>query len=35
LGSDRLSRIDLIHELAAEFDGTTIEFYEYLKNYNK
>ena len=35
LGSDRLSRIDLIHELASEFDGTTIEFYEYLKNYNK
>jgi hypothetical protein len=35
LGSDRLSRINLINELSAEFDGTTIEFYEYLKNYNK
>jgi len=35
LGSDRLSRIDLINELSTEFDGTTIEFYEYLKNYNK
>ena len=35
LGSDKLSRIDLIHELAAGFDGTTVEFYEYLKNYNK
>ena len=35
LGSDKLSRIDLINELAGEFDGTTLEFYEYLKNYNK
>jgi len=35
LGPDRLSRIDLIHELAAEFDGTTVEFHEYLKKYNK
>jgi hypothetical protein len=35
LGSDKLSRIDLIHELAAGFDGTTVEFHEYLKNYNK
>jgi hypothetical protein len=25
----------LINELSTEFDGTTIEFYEYLKNYNK
>ena len=35
LGPDRLSRVDLINELASEFDGTTLEFYEYLKNYNK
>ena len=35
LGSDKLSRIDLINESAGEFDGTTLEFYEYLKNYNK
>jgi hypothetical protein len=35
LGPDKLSRIDLIHELADEFDGTTVEFHEYLKNYNK
>jgi hypothetical protein len=35
LGPDKLSRIDLINELAGEFDGTTLEFYEYLKNYNK
>jgi hypothetical protein len=35
LGPDRLSRVDLINELAGEFDGTTLEFYEYLKNYNK
>jgi hypothetical protein len=35
LGPDRLSRVDLINELAVEFDGTTLEFYEYLKNYNK
>jgi len=35
LGSDKLSRINLINELAGEFDGTTLEFYEYLKNYNK
>jgi hypothetical protein len=35
LGLDKLSRIDLINKLAGEFDGTTLEFYEYLKNYNK
>ena len=35
LGSDKIIRIDLINELAGEFDGTTLEFYEYLKNYNK
>ncbi len=35
LGPDKLSRIDLINELAEEFDGTTLEFYEYLKNYKK
>ena len=35
LGSDKLSRIDLINKLAEEFDGTTLEFHEYLKNYNK
>ena len=35
LGSDKLSRIDLINKLAGEFDGTTLEFHEYLKNYNK
>ena len=35
LGSDKLSRIDLINKLAGEFDGTTLEFYEYLKKYNK
>jgi hypothetical protein len=35
LGPDRLSRVDLINELSGEFDGTTLEFYEYLKNYNK
>jgi hypothetical protein len=35
LGPDRLSRADLINKLASEFDGTTLEFYEYLKNYNK
>lgn len=35
LGSDRLSRIDLINELAESFDGTTLEFYHYLKEHNK
>jgi len=35
LGPDKIARIDLINELSGEFDGTTIEFYEYLKNYNK
>ena len=35
LGSDKMSRIDLINKLAEEFDGNTLEFYEYLKNYNK
>lgn len=35
LGPDKISRIDLINELAGEFDGTTLEFYHYLKNYNK
>lgn len=34
LGPDKLSRIDLINELSAEFDGTTLEFYHYLKNYS-
>jgi hypothetical protein len=34
LGPDKLSRIDLINELAGEFDGTTLEFYNYLKEYN-
>ncbi len=35
LGPDKLSRINLIEELAGEFDGTTLEFYHYLKNYSK
>ena len=35
LGSDKISRIVLINKLSGEFDGTTLEFYEYLKNYNK
>lgn len=33
LGPDKISRIDLINELAGEFDGTTLEFYHYLQNY--
>lgn len=33
LGPDRISRISLIEKLAEEFDGSTLEFYHYLKNY--
>jgi hypothetical protein len=35
LGPDKLFRIDLINKLSGEFDGTTLEFYNYLKEYNK
>ena len=35
LGPDKIARIDLINELSGEFDGTTLEFYNYLKEYNK
>lgn len=35
LGPDKLSRIDLINKVSEGFDGTTLEFYEYLKKYNK
>lgn len=35
LGPDKFSRISLINDLAVEFDGTTLEFYNYLKGYKK
>jgi hypothetical protein len=35
LGSDKLSRIDLINKISEGFNGTTLEFYEYLNKYNK